>query len=60
MFLTGLTVLSCLTNATRYIAKILDKYSSCIYTLCYLQFYLQAKNYYSYKMGVVKQINFKN
>ena len=60
MFLTGLTVLSCLTNATRYIVKVLDKYSSCIYTLCYLQFYLQAKNYYSYKMGVVKQINFKN
>ena len=45
MFLTGLTVLSSLTNATCCVVKILDKYSSCICTLCYFQYSLQAKNY---------------
>ena len=38
----------------------LDKYSSCICALCYFQYSLQAKNYQSYKMGTVKQINIKN
>ena len=55
--MTGLTVLS---SATHSVVKILYKYSSCIRTLSYFQYSLQAKNYQSYKMGTIRQINIKN